>query len=131
MDIDVAQKLSDLAKRCEKERKRFYARRPKRVGDIVAAVVAQRGYAAIQGGDALCTAWEAVAARVLGDASIGKQTSYGAFNRGVIEVNVANHVVMQEVNFLRPQLLAAIQTALPDAKITGLRFKVGNFKARR
>jgi predicted nucleic acid-binding Zn ribbon protein len=122
--------LSDLAQRSEKERKRFYARRPKRVGDVVAAVIAQQGYAAVQGSHALSTAWEVVAAKVLGEVSIAKQTSVAAMKRGVLEVTVANHIVMQEVNFHRPQLLTAVQTALPDAKIASLRFKVGRLTKR-
>jgi len=125
VDIDAAQKLSDLSKRSEKERARFYARRPKRAGDVVAAVIAKHGYAAVKGADQIRDGWAKAAEEVLGDAAIAGMTAAGALKRGVLEVIVANHVVMQEINFHRPGLLAAAQAALPDAKITGLRFKVG------
>lgn len=130
MDIDAAQKLSDLSKRSEKERARFYARRPKRAGDVIAAVIAKHGYAAVKGADLVRDGWAKAAAEVLGDASCGGgaiagMTAAGALKRGVLEVMVANHVVMQEINFHRPGLLAAAQAALPDSKITDLRFKVG------
>ncbi|TWU00613.1 hypothetical protein Pla108_15650 [Botrimarina colliarenosi] len=125
MDVDAIQKLKDLVKRSEKERARFYARRPKRAGDVVAAVIAKHGYAAVKGADAVRAGWVQVAADVLGDEAIAKMTSVGQLKRGVLEVMVANHVVMQEINFHRPRLLAATQAALPDSKITALRFKVG------
>jgi hypothetical protein len=117
--------LSDLNKRSGQERARFYARRPKRAADIVAAVIAKHGYAAVKGADLVRDGWSKAAAEALGDAAIAGMTAAGALKRGVLEVMVANHVVMQEINFHRPALLAATQTALPDSKITALRFKVG------
>ena len=128
MDIDSAQKLSDLSKRSEKERARFYARRPKRAGDVVSAVIALHGYAAVKGADAVRDGWAKAAAEGLGDAAIAGMTAAGVLKRGVLEVMVANHVVMQEINFHRPALLAAVQAALPDSKITALRFKVGRIR---
>lgn len=125
MDIDAAEKLSDLSKRSEKERARFYARRPKKAGDIVAAVIAKHGYAASKGADLVRDGWAQAAAEVLGDAKIARMTAAGGIKRGVLEVMVANHVVMQEINFHRPGLLAATQAALSDSRITALRFKVG------
>jgi hypothetical protein len=125
VDIDSAQKLSDLSKRSEKERARFYARRPKRAGDVVAAVIAKHGYAAVKGADLVRDGWAKAAVGALGDAAIAGMTMAGVLKRGVLEVMVANHVVMQEINFHRPALLAATQTALPDSRITALRFKVG------
>lgn len=128
MDTDTQQKLADLAARSEKERKRFYARRPKRAGDVVAAVVAKRGYAASRAAGELDSAWRGVAERVLGGAGLAGQTRVGGLARGRLEVIVANHVVMQEINFHRPRLLAEAQAALPSARITGLRFKVGSIR---
>jgi predicted nucleic acid-binding Zn ribbon protein len=125
VDIDSAQKLSDLSKRSEKERARFYARRPKRAGDVIAAVIAKHGYAAVKGADLVRDGWAKAAPEALGDAAIAGMTAAGVLKRGVLEVMVANHVVMQEINFHRPALLAATQAALPDSKITALRFKVG------
>lgn len=125
MDQDLAQKLSDLSKRSEQERARFYARRPKRAGDVVAAVIAKHGYAAVKGADQVRDGWAKAAAEALGDAAIAGMTAASVLKRGVLEVMVANHVVMQEINFHRPALLAATQAALPDSRITALRFKVG------
>ncbi len=125
MDVDIPQKLADLAKRSEKERKRFYARKPKGIANVMASILAKKGYAASKAASALTGQWEGVAERVLGEAAIAKQTQAKGLSRGKLEVTVANHVVMQEINFHRPQLLKAIQEATPDSRITAIRFKVG------
>ena len=124
-DPHTAEKLSDLVARSQRERKRFYARRPKGIGSVVSSVMAKRGYAASRAADEMNTAWREVAERVLGDAALSGQTSAGKLARGRLEITVANHVVMQEINFHRPQLLKAIQQARPEARITAIRFKVG------
>lgn len=125
MNPDVTQKLADLSKRSEKERKRYYARRPKPIASIVAKVMTRQGYAATQAASELTNGWRQVAEQVLKDAMITDQTSAKGLSRGVLEVVVANHVVMQEINFHRPQLLEAMQTAMPEARIRSIRFKVG------
>lgn len=125
MDLDTAEKLKDLGERSQKEKKRFYARQPKAAKDVVASVIAKRGYAAAKSADALQTAWREVATTVLGEQALAKMTQARGLARGKLEVTVANHVVMQEINFHRPQLLASIQRSQPDARISELRFKVG------
>ncbi|MEO0529583.1 MAG: DUF721 domain-containing protein [Planctomycetota bacterium] len=125
VDIDVTQKLADLSKRSEKERKRFHARRPKAIASIVANVMAKQGYAASKASSKLTDAWREQAEHVLGDAAIASQTMARGLSRGVLEVVVANHTVMQEINFHRPRLLEASQAAMPDARIRSIRFKVG------
>lgn len=122
---EVSLKLADLAARSEKERKRFYARQPKAAKDVVASVIAKRGYAAAKSANELQAAWRDAASAVLGEEALAKMTQAKGLARGKLEVTVANHVVMQEINFHRPQLLAAIQETQPDARISGLRFKVG------
>lgn len=122
---EVPQKLADLAARSERERKRFYARQPKAAKDVLASVIAKRGYAASKGAGALQAAWQGVAKQVLAEEALAKMTRAKGLMRGKLEVLVANHVVMQEINFHRPTLLAAIQEAQPDARISDLRFKVG------
>lgn len=128
MDAFVREKLTDLATRSERERKRFYARRPKQVGALVTSVIAKQGYAAAKSATALEATWNQVAEQVLGEPSVAKQTKAAGLKRGVLEVLVANHVVMQEINFVRPGLTAAMQEALPKAKIRSLRFKVGRVR---
>lgn len=126
--IDATQKLADLAARSEKERKRFYARQPKAAKDVLASVIAKRGYAASKSATALQNAWRQVAQGVLAEEALAKMTQAKGLMRGKLEVLVANHVVMQEINFHRPALLAAIQEAQPDARISDLRFKVGRLQ---
>lgn len=123
----AAEKLANLGLRSEKERKRFHARQPRKAGDLVARVMAKRGYAASKAADHLERAWREAADRVLTDPKIAEQTTASGLTRGRLEVLVANHVVMQEVNFFRPQLLKETQLAMPEAKITAIRFKVTRF----
>jgi len=125
VDPDSQQKLADLATRREKERKRFYARRPKRAGDIVASVIAKRRYAAAKAAGELGDAWRRAAAAVLGDERLAGMTRVAGLSRGRLDVTVANHVVMQEINFHRPALLEAVQRELPDARIGAVRFRSG------
>lgn len=125
MDPDVTQKLADLSKRSEKERKRFYARRPKAIATIVANVMARKGYAASRAATELTDTWRQQAEQVLGDTVLSGLTTAKGLSRGVLEVIVANHTVMQEINFHRPRLLEATQAAMPEARIRSIRFKVG------
>lgn len=125
MDIDLAEKLNDLGVRSQKEKKRFYARQPKTVKNVLANVMVKRGYAASKAADQLQAAWQRVAEEVLGEVALAKMTRAKGLTRGKLGVTVANHVVMQEINFHRSKLLTAIQQSQPDARISDIRFKVG------
>ena len=127
MDADTAQKLADLKIRSEKERKRHHARKPKPAAGVVARVMAKRGYAASKASEELNDQWQSVATRVLTDPKVATQTRAAGLSRGRLEVLVSSHVVMQEATFFRPQLLAEARKAMPEARITAIRFKVANF----
>ncbi|QDT67106.1 hypothetical protein MalM25_00030 [Planctomycetes bacterium MalM25] len=127
-DAHTTEKLADLVARSEKERKRFHARRPKGIASVLASVMAKRGYAASRAADEMNAAWREVAEDVLGDPALSGQTAVGRLSRGRLEVTVANHVVMQEINFHRPRLLEAMQQSRPEARITAIRFKVGRVR---
>ena len=121
MDPELAaEKLADLAQRTAQHRKRHYARQPKQITDVVAQLFARKGYAATRSNEQLVSAWsEAVGAAM---AKLSRPT---VVRRGKLEVLVANSLMMQELGFDRARLLAAMQQALPDARIEELRFKVG------
>ncbi|HEV3415394.1 MAG TPA: DciA family protein [Pirellulales bacterium] len=94
--------------------------RPKPIGDIMAQLMARRGYAREQSAAAYGEAWQAAAG-----AAIGRCTRAGAIRRGALEVLVANSTVMQELTFQKSALLAKLQQLLPDEKLASLRFRVG------
>ena len=120
LDTDAAARLADLGRRAAKERRRFHARKPKAVKNVVSELIAKRGYAASGASERVETAWAEAAGDVY-----SRFSKPGGLRRGVLEVFVANSTMMQEIQFHRSRLLADVQRALPDAKITALKLRVG------
>ena len=120
MQQDTDQKLTDLAATQERHTRGFHARQPKKLANVIAQVMTKRGYAASAGDGRLREAWAAVVGPAM-----ATQCEATRVSRGKLEVIVANSTVRQEIQFDERCLLKAIREALPDAKITGLRFRVG------
>jgi predicted nucleic acid-binding Zn ribbon protein len=120
MSDQVNDDLADFARRGQTQRRNFHGHQPKRMSDIVAQIVQKKGYAQVRGAQAHHEAWKAAAGP-----NFAPVTEPGRITRGTLEVTAANSLVMQELSFEKERLLAAIQQALPDAKIKQLRFKVG------
>ncbi len=57
---------------------------------------------------------------------IARLSRPGELKRGILEVYVTSNILIQELGYQKPQLLAALQEKLPQHKITGLKFKVGS-----
>lgn len=104
------------------ERKRQRIRPAAKLGDVVAQLLAKRGYAHVQGAAALDELWK----RTVGP-RFASQTKAGAVKRGVLEVVVANSVVIMELTMQKKQLLLALQHTSPEQKINDLKFRVGSF----
>jgi len=94
--------------------------RPKPIGDIVAQLMARRGYANERSAVAQQEAWQAVAGQ-----SLARFTRVGLIRRGVLEVLVANSSMMQELTFQKTSLLEKLKTQLPDVNLRDLRFRIG------
>jgi predicted nucleic acid-binding Zn ribbon protein len=94
--------------------------RPKPIADIMAQLMARRGYAREQSAAACGEAWRAAA----GDAT-SRFTRAGAVRRGALEVLVANSTLLQELTFQKAALLEKLQQLLPDEKLSNLRFRIG------
>ncbi len=93
---------------------------PKKIGDVLAQLVARRGYAREQSGAALETAWQ----QAVGE-QLAKFTRAGAIRGGALEVTVANNLLVQELGFQKADLIERLHRLSPDQKITSLRFRVG------
>ncbi len=93
---------------------------PKKLGDVLAQLVARRGYAREQSGAALETAWRQAAGE-----QIAKFTQVGAIRGGTLEVTVANNLLVQELGFQKVDLLERLQRLAGDQKVNNLRFRVG------
>jgi hypothetical protein len=113
--------LGNFTSKRQREERRFYGRRPKKIADVVAQLITQRGYGRIGTDEQLVAAWQKAAGETL-----AKSSRPGKVRRGQLEVCVANSTMMQEFGFEKARILAAIQRELPDAKIRDLRFRVGS-----
>lgn len=94
---------------------------PQRMGNVVAQLVARRGYLQQQSNIELSKAWEAEAAKV---GAAGK-TRVGRISRGILEVFVLNSALLQMLTFHKQSLTKALKAAAGGSAIKDVRFKVG------
>ena len=117
---DTAQKLTDLSERSGRQRRRFFARRPKKLSDVLAQLVTKKGYGATETDEQLRETWNTAAG-----AALARFSQATRVNRGRLEVTVANSMMMQELSFEKTRILAAVRAALPEARIEDLKLRVG------
>jgi predicted nucleic acid-binding Zn ribbon protein len=115
-----SQIATDFAARRQREQRRHYARRPKKIADVLAQLITARGYGRIQANADLTGAWQKAAGP-----GLARFTRPGQIRRGQLEVTVANSTIVQELTFQKERILAALQAALPDARLRELRFRLG------
>jgi hypothetical protein len=120
MTQPIAEPAADFAARREREARRQYARRPKKIADVVAQLVAKRGYGRIEADGELAAAWRNAAGEQLAAAS-----RPGKIRRGQLEVWVANSTILQEFTFQKQRIVAELARLMPTANIRGLRLRVG------
>jgi predicted nucleic acid-binding Zn ribbon protein len=115
------QAAADFQARRDREQRRHYARKPKKISDILAQLITSRGYGRIQADADFSAAWQQAAGE-----TIAKYTRPGRVRRGTLEVVASNSMIIQELGFQKQQILTQLQTQLPDAKIRDIRFRVGS-----
>ncbi len=93
---------------------------PKPIGNILAQLMARRGYARVESAGLSAEAWRQAAGEQL--AALSRP---GQVRRGVLEVLVTSSTLVQELGFQKQQLLKRLHELLPDEKIGDLRFRVG------
>ena len=93
---------------------------PEAIGDILAQLMARRGFARVRSAEAFQRAWETAAGEML-----SRYTRPGAVRRGKLEVTVANSTLVQELSFQKSALLKSLAELLPDENIRDLQFRVG------
>lgn len=99
---------------------RIGSKGPEAIGDILAQLMARRGFARVRSAEAFESAWQTAAGELL-----SRYTRPGAVRGGRLEVTVANSTLVQELSFQKPALLQSLAELLPDEKIKDLRFRVG------
>lgn len=77
------------------------------------------GYGAKPGCDKAADAWKSVAG------PLGQFSRAGEIKRGTFTVVVSASAIVQELRFRERELLFALIVALPDQKISRLRFQTG------
>ncbi len=115
--------FEDLNRRRTAHRRWFYAKKPKQIGNVIAQVVQRRGYAQVRATGEREEAWQ----KVVGE-QLAKLTQVGGVRRGVLNVSVANSLLMQELTFRKEELLIRLREILPEAGLKQLRFRVAPIK---
>ena len=95
-------------------------RPPHKIGDVLAELMARRGYARVQGAGECAEAWQQAAGAAIGAVSRAVQ-----IRRGVLEVLVDHSIVVQEIGYQKAALVKRLAELLPDAKIRDLKLRVG------
>ena len=90
------------------------------IGDILSELIARRGLARLREQEQLENAWREVAGE-----PIASHSRVGSVRRGVLEVYVANSVLLQELtSFRKQELLEKLQLSLESETIQDLRFRM-------
>ena len=94
---------------------------PESIAEILARLFLQRSWGGTQRQHRLAEAW----AKAAGP-EIAKKTEPLALRRGIMEVAVADGILLQELaNFRKKALLAALQKALESETVKDIRFRTG------
>ncbi len=95
-------------------------RGPQSIGNVLAELMARRGFARLQSAAALQSAWREAAGEL-----VGRHSRVVGVRRGKLEVIVGHSALLQELTFHKSAILAALAQALPDEPIKDLRLRVG------
>jgi predicted nucleic acid-binding Zn ribbon protein len=93
---------------------------PRKLGDVLAELMARRGYTRELAAAQFTDAWLEAAGEF-----IAERTRVGTVRRGALEVTVANSVLSQEITFQKQTILGHLTRLLPQERITNLRLRVG------
>jgi predicted nucleic acid-binding Zn ribbon protein len=96
------------------------AGRPQPIKEVLAELILRRGYAREQSSAAFESAWRTAAGEFF-----ARHTRCGGLRRGVLEIIVGNSLLMQEITFRKPALLAELIRLLPNAQIRDIKLRVG------
>jgi hypothetical protein len=121
LDEHLVKDLMDLEIRRRSQQRAFLRRQPKRVKEVMAQLVQRRGYARVQQAGACEEAWK----EAVGEA-FHSLTRVGSVRRGVLEVFVANSLVVQELGFEKERIVAQLRELVPEMQVNQIRFRIGN-----
>jgi len=93
---------------------------PQAIGNIVAELMARRGLNRTRTAEECEAAWREAVGPWL-----AQQTRVGSFRGGMVEVLAAHSALLQELGFLKADIIAKLNARLPGAPVVDLRFRVG------
>lgn len=120
MHEETAERLAELARRVDRQQRRFYARQPQAIGKVLAQVVINQRYACTEANAALEAAWTGAVGQAL-----AARCQPTGIHRGKFEVTVAHSAIAQELSFDTARILQRLRQELPEANLTGVRYRVG------
>ncbi len=103
--------------------RQFFTRAPKKSADIVAQLLARKGYGQQSAVAELQRIWQNIAAD-----EWRNQTQVGIIRRGVLEIIVGNSMLNQRLEFEKKRLLAELKKHLPQSNLRDIRFRIGNLE---
>lgn len=96
---------------------------PEQLRDILGRLFTARGWGRRQGQLHLERAWTEAAG-----SEYARYTRVARLRRGVLEIEVANSVLLQELaSYHKRRLLAKLRERLPGTTLTDLRFRAGSW----
>ena len=96
-------------------------RRPEPIADVLAELLARRGYAGQHSARSCAEAWREAVGDYLAD-----RTRTGRLRRGALEIVAASSTLVQELMFAKPDILRKLAELVPEQSIQDLRFRVGH-----
>ncbi len=99
------------------------AKGPEPIREILAQLMARRGFARVRSAETFDAAWR----KAVGE-MFSQFTRPGSVRRGKLEVTVANSTVVQVLSFHKSQWLKSLADLLPPVDQYNIRFRVGPVK---
>jgi len=95
---------------------------PQSIGDVLARLLARRGYAAQQQHQVQQEVWKELAG-----SELAGQSRPGNLKGGVLEILVRSSSAIQELSFQKRELVRRLQQAEPQLNVRDLRFRIAEF----
>ena len=89
------------------------------IGSVMRKLLGEKDYLSVQSAQDVVDAWT----RIVGE-PLAKSTRPGKVSKGVLLVEVASSLALQEIHFQKTRILKALQADLPAYKLVDLRFRI-------
>jgi predicted nucleic acid-binding Zn ribbon protein len=114
--------MSDDLQKMQKsfEHRRIRRRQPQAIASILSELISRRGLGRLRGQEHLEEAWR----KAIGEPG-ARYTQVGGLRRGVLEILVANSILLQELaGFQKQSLLKRLREALQSEYVRELKFRL-------